>query len=778
MKHVATLLLLALTITSAFGRENGFTLWYTVPVTSANAADKWMEYSLPIGNGQLGASITGGTDTDEVQFNEKTLWSGKNTVGEYYGHYQNFGSLYAGMLDRDIEVVDYCRKLNLDSALCGTSFRDKRRNIRYSRQYFASFPEKCIVVRYSASGKGNINMCFRLVSGKSGVDGKTSYESGEGFFSGKLDLISYNSRFKVCVSEGKGRVSTTKDGIYVENADEVTVILAGATDFDPYSKDYTSDTYLLDKKVRQTIAKAAGKSWNKLLKRHLKDYMPIFGRMCFLLDGAVNDIPTNELIDTYNAGDAPHAKALQQLYFAYGRYLEISSSRGVDIPSNLQGIWCNSPKPAWNCDIHSNINVQMNYWPAETANLSEMHMPFLNYIINMALNHEEWKNVAKEAGQSKGWTVYTENNIMGGMGSFAHNYVIANAWYATHLWQHYRYTLDYGFLKRAFPAMWSAAEFWLERLVIAKDGSYECPNEFSPEHGPDENATAHSQQLVCELLCNTLDAAKVLGKDCFVSKDSLAVLNDRISRIDKGLATELYDGRWGEEELPKGSVILREWKYSPYSAGEPHHRHSSHLMCLYPFGRINPSSPYFDAAINSMKLRGDASTGWSMGWKINLWARAKNGNRALKVLSRALRHSTSYNVNQYAGGVYYNLYDSHAPFQIDGNFGACAGIAEMLLQSHTDTIEILPALPEAWKNGSVKGMKAVGNFTVDFSWNNGKPRFVSIKSNMGRPLYVSCKNMERAETYIDGKSVDCEKVSGQTIYVPLKKGGTLNLSLK
>ncbi len=759
---------------NSYKPQSDFTLWYTFPATSANVSNKWMEYSLPIGNGQLGASIMGGVLRDEIQFNEKTLWSGSNNIGENYGHYQNFGSLYADFLDEKPEIADYYRALNLDSAICSVGFCNKKDNIRHTRQYFVSFPDKCIIAHYKASGKGGLNLRFSLESGKAGVDAATIYRNGEGFFAGKLDVISYGARFKVCVPKGKGTVTTTSDGITVRNAEEITVILTGATDFDPYKENYVSATNLLGNNVKNTVDKAAAKGYKKLLKRHLSDYMPLFSRMSLKLDGAKNDVPTNVLVDEY--GEGKHAKTLQQLYFAYGRYLAISSSRGIDLPSNLQGIWSNYSNPPWNSDIHSNINVQMNYWPVEATNLSELHLPFLNYITNMATNHREWKDVARAAGQTRGWTIYTENNNMGGMGAFAHNYVIANAWYATHLWQHYRYTLDKDFLKRALPTMWSATEFWLERLVRAKDGTYECPNEYSPEQGPDENATAHSQQLVYELFDNTKKAANVVGKECGISKDSLAILDEILGKLDRGLAIETYDGKWGTDRIDSGTEILREWKYSPYSVGAHNHRHASHLMCLYPFSQITQSSPYFRAAVNSMKLRGDFSTGWSMGWKINLWARALNGNRALQVLSTALRHSTSYGVDASCGGVYYNLYDSHAPFQIDGNFGACSGIAEMLMQSHTDTIQILPALPDAWNAGSVKGMKAIGNFTVDFSWKNGNIEFISIVSCKGTPLYVNGRGIGLAKVTVNGKRATCKQMSVNTLFVPSKQGDKIVIS--
>ena len=390
----------------------------------------------------------------------------------------------------------------------------------------------------------------------------------------------------------------------------------------------------------------------------------------------------------------------------------------------------------------------------------------------MAMNHSEWQKVARTAGQTKGWTCYTENNIFGGMGSFAHNYVIANAWYCTHLWQHYRYTLDKDFLKKAFPTMWSATEFWLQRLILDKsDNTYVCPKEYSPEQGPYEDGVAHAQQLVWDLFANTKSAAEVLGSECGVKQDSLSILADRLEKLDKGLHTETYTGNWGViNGVKKGDLLLREWKTSPYTTGSQAHRHMSHLMCLYPFNQVTSSSPYFTPAVNSLKLRGDQSTGWSMGWKINLWARALDGDHAHTILAKALRHSTSYGVNENAGGIYYNLYDSHSPFQIDGNFGACAGIAEMLLQSQTDTLQLLPALPSVWAEGSITGLKAVGDFTVDMSWKDKQLLASTIVSNAGQPLAVKYPKVADMKVTVNGAEAEVEKQGTDVIIVKANKG--------
>ena len=743
-----------------------FTLWYTEPATTARlysggqGYSNWMEWSLPIGNGQLGASLFGGVKRDEIQINEKTLWSGRSTdQTANYGQYENFGSVFVENIGDDFSLVttegatDYYRSLDLADALGKVSFKSDKSGTVYTREYFASNPDKVIVAHYTvpADAPAKLNLRFTMQSGN--ILGRTTgYSDGSGYFSGNtfsgaIQTVKYALRFKVVNTDGT--LTTDENGITVTGATDVMVVISGATDFDPASLTYVSGTSQLNANLRNTVNEAAAKSYAELKSAHLDDYHALWNRMSLELSGISNTVTTNTLIDNYNCGEGANALMLENLYFAYGRYLEIASSRGVALPSNLQGIWSNMDNPAWNADIHSNINVQMNYWPAEQTNLSEMHEPFLNYIINMAKS-PQWQAYATAAGQSRGWTCYTENNIFGGVGSFMHNYVIANAWYCTHLWQHYRYTLDTDYLKRAFPAMLSAAQFWMDRLVLVNTNDtevYVCPNEYSPEHGPaSENGVAHAQQLVYDLFDNTLAAIRVLGQaEAGISDADLDKLKDRFNKLDPGLATETYDGTWNSTQQPTtrngvapGTTILREWKTSTYKSGQDGHRHMSHLMCLYPFSQVTPGTELYNAAVNSLRLRGDGATGWSMGWKINLWARAKDGDHSRTILNNALAHSNG------GAGVFYNLFDSHAPFQIDGNFGACAGMAEMIMQSHSDTIEVLPALPTAWANGTMTGMKAVGNFTVDITWELNKAKRVKIVSHKGQPLMVKADGIAKA----------------------------------
>ncbi|MBQ8271120.1 MAG: glycoside hydrolase N-terminal domain-containing protein [Bacteroidaceae bacterium] len=752
--------------------EEKLTLWYTQPAPATKVANTWMEYSLPLGNGQLGASLFGGVSKDEILFNEKTLWSGGPNS---YGYYLPFGSVYIEDISGNFTynstkpVQNYYRDLNLATATGTVTYEDVN-GVKYTKQYITSNPDKAIVTKITASEAGKLSFRITMESGKPTVSATTSYSNGYAQFTGKLQTVSYNATLKV-VAKG-GFTSTGADGIIVEEADEVLIVLVGSTDFignDASHVNGNAENLPADNKAQADAV--AERGWDAVYAAHVADHQKFFNRVVLELDEVENNLPTNELIDAYNAASGKRNLMLEQLYYNYGRYLSIASSRGADLPNNLQGIWNNTCTPPWHSDIHANINVQMNYWPVSAGNLNEMYEPFLNYIINEAAQ-PEWRGVASNAVKSlndsigtntavreDSWTCLTENNIFGGISGFAPNYVIANAWYVTHLWQHYRYTLDKEFLAKAFPAMKGASLFWADRMVLAADGTYECPREFSPEHGPDEeNAVAHAQQIAWEALDNTIKAADILGGVAagIITEADYELIIDRFTKMDKGLATEVYDGSWGStyNNVATGDSILREWKYSTFTASNDRsHRHMSHLMALFPFGQLTPASKYFEPAINSMKLRGDESTGWSMGWKINLWARALMGDRSHAILRKALKHSTSYGTNQYAGGIYYNLYDSHAPFQIDGNFGATSGINEMLLQSHTDVIDILPALPTEWSKGSISGLKAVGDFTVSIEWDSNQASKVTIINNQGQPCYVKCAGIDNADVTVNGTAV-------------------------
>ena len=745
----------AFTANNSFNPERPLTLWYVKPAMGGD--NPWMEYSLPLGNGHLGASLFGGIKVDQIQLNEKTIWTGTPTVIGNHGGYHNLGGIFVHDLSENFNTTDkkafnYNRFLDIERGVGGVNFSDKA-GTKYERRYFSSAPDDVVAAHYKATGDNKLHLRFALVAGEDINASNPKYdENGEVSFAGKLPTVYYNARMKV-VPTG-GTMTVTKEGVEVKDATEVKVIFSAASTFDGSVPSRSiGDANTVAAKVQDIVTKAAAKSWAALESAHVADFESYMGRVKLNLDNASTKRNTQSLITSYNASpsnkDSREGLFLEQLYFNYGRYLMISSSRGnINVPSNLQGIWNDKAEAPWNSDIHTNINVQMNYWPAETTNLSDCHLPFLNYILDN-YKGEGWQKAARwgSDGQKVGWTVFTESNIFGGMSTWGGNYKEVNAWYCTHLWDHYRFTRDEAFLRKAFPAIWQSAQFWMERMIqdkVKKDGTFVAPNEYSPEQNdhPREDGTAHAQQLITANLQIAQDAINILGAESLgLSAADVAQLKKYVEKTDKGLHIEEYKGDWGDWasnlKVNKGTKLLKEWKYASYSVSKDKgHRHMSHLMCLYPLNQVERGDDYFQPAVNALTLRGDAATGWSMGWKVNLWARAKDGDHARRILNNALRHSTAYITDQYQGGIYYNLYDSHAPFQIDGNFGVCAGMAEMLLQSQNEVIEILPALPRAWKNGSVTGLKAVGNFTVDVAWKNLLPSEVKIVSHLGLPLRV------------------------------------------
>ena len=758
------------------------TLWYREPVTSVTQGDPWMEYALPIGNGEFGAMVYGGICRDRLQFNDKSAWTGSSTVR---GCYQNFGDVMmfdrSGLFEGGATVKNYVRYLDLTRGVAGVSYSSPDGATTFTREYIASYPDKVIAVRIAATTPGALTMSFTLRNNLTGLPMGYTFGDGTCEFEGKLDLVDYKAKMKV-VATG-GQVTAGDNSVDVTGADEIVVYLAGATNFDQHSPTYISDAATMRALVDERLTRAAAKGWSSVLSDHEADHSALYGRASLHFTGAENNMDTESLVKHYNDKNTvptdPQALMLEELYYSYGRYLLIGCSRGMDSPANLQGIWNHSNSPEWQSDIHSNINVQMNYWPAEITNLSELHMPYLNYIHSMAIEHEEWKEYARRSGMSKGWTCFTQNNIFG-HSDYAENYVIANAWYTSHMWQHYRYTLDRDFLReKAMPVMVSCCEFWMERLIEASDGTLVAPAEWSPEHGPGaEDGTAHAQQIVCDLFESTLKAIEVLGSDAGVSDDFKSQLSDRYSRLDKGLAIETYTGAWGDKinGITTGTPILREWKTSGYEAGQNGHRHQSHLMCLYPFAQVTPESPYFEAAVNSLRLRGDVSTGWSLGWRINLWARALDGNHAHSVLHNALRHATAYTSSQVNGGIYYNLLDSHSPFQIDGNFGYTTGVTEMLLQSYHDCIRLLPALPDEWKAGEINGIRAENNFTVSQKWYDGSLVSAVVVSGSGLPCTLVYKGIAEATvTTADGEKVAVEADGNDIIVFPTVAGTAYNV---
>ncbi|HMY42914.1 MAG TPA: glycoside hydrolase family 95 protein, partial [Chitinophagales bacterium] len=726
-------------IDNAVAPQSHLALWYKQP------AENWMTSALPIGNGRIGAMVFGGVIQEEIQFNDKTLWTGnKNTRGSY----QNFGNILLNFPKLDT-IEHYRRILDLETATCQIDY--KARNINYKRTYFASYPDNAIIMQFSSDTEAAISFDILLNDAHSS---EIKILDNSMVFRGKLDILSYEAQLSI-KHEG-GILKKDNHQLSIQNANTVTLILTLGTNYNPVEADYIGyDATELSSIISNQMSSAYSKTYDTLFARHVSDYKSLFDRVHLNLGNTNPSIPTDQLQLLYNKGD--RNTALDVLYFQYGRYLMISSARGIAMPSNLQGLWNDSNLPAWGSDIHTNINVQMNYWPAEITNLSELHSSLTDYVFNEAVLQPAWQENATTLG-AKGWTLRTQCNIFG-YSDWKWNRP-ANAWLAMHLWQHYTYTLDTVYLQqKAYPVMKSACDFWLSYLIKDKNGKLVAPKEWSPEHGPWQDGVAYAQQLIFNLFENTLKANEILGEN----NSYHITLKNTLLNLDNGIAI----GHWGQ---------IKEWKN--YKRGEnkkkKQHRHISHLIALYPGNKISPllDKKYSDAAIKSLNQRGDSGPGWSRAWKINAWARLLDGERAYQLIQQALQNTTSASTNfDENGGAYQNLLDAHPPFQIDGNFGATSGIAEMLLQSHLEKIQLLPAVPKAWSKGSVYGLKAMNNFTVDIIWDLDLQTQAIIHSGSGKICSIYFKNIANAKiTDNNGRPVPFIVINNDEIKFPTSKG--------
>lgn len=801
--------------------QNDLRLWYTKPASQGGATDEnniWQQYTLPIGNGDIGANVYGEIKKERLTFNEKTLWTGgpsesrpdynggnledqgKNGetlkqiqklfsegkdseasalcnqligAGESdgFGSYQSWGNIYFEYTGINEEKVEnYTRDLNLRTAISSVNF--DLNGTHYSREFFVSNPDNVLVARLSAEGNDKLNLNITFPSNQGG---ETKGEDDTLILSGEVsdNQLKYDSVMKAVPSEG-GTVKVEGDKLIVQNADYVTVYVSADTDYkNEYPTYRTGESATeLHKKVESTVESAASKGYKEVKADHIADYSNLFDRVELNLGQSISEKPTDELLKSYNNGTATEGeqRQLEVMLFQYGRYLLLESSReNSELPANLQGVWNNVNNPIWSSDYHLNVNIQMNYWPVYSTNLAECSEPLIEYVDSLRepgrVTAAIYAGIVSEGGEENGFMAHTQNTPFGwtcpgwvfdwGWSPAAVPWILQNCW------ENYEYTGNKEYMaQNIYPMLKEEAKMYSDMLVKDENGEYVSSPTFSPEQGPRTNGNTYEQSLIWQLFTDAIKAGKIVGED----EELLADWQEKMDNL-KGPIEIGDDGQ------------IKEWyietSYNKDADGNTlgqgyDHRHISQLLGVFPGDLITADTPeWFDAAKVSMNLRTDSSTGWGMGQRINTWARLGDGNRAHKLIT-----------DLFASGIYSNLWDTHPPFQIDGNFGMTSGVAEMLMQSNAGYINLLPALPDEWADGNVSGLVARGNFEIEMSWKDGKIEKAALLSNNGGEAVVQLDNASLAVvTDSDGKTVEFDAIKENRISFDTEAGKTYQISM-